>query len=181
MWGDIIQIARDVDASGHVTKAQRRRVDMKSIPLTQGKFAIVDDGDYEYLNQFKWWVSDGGYAVRTQWLPSKKIKMHREIMNTPEDMITDHINGNKLDNRRENLRVCNKSQNAANAKTYNTNKSQARGVSLHKQSGKWRASITVSRKNIHLGLYETVEEASRAYINAANKHFGDFARKDNND
>jgi hypothetical protein len=87
----------------------------KMIPLTQGKFALVDDEDFEWLNQYKWRLRNG-YAGRDSSIllgPRRNILMHREVAGTPEGLFTDHANGNKLDNRRCNLRICNKSQNRA--------------------------------------------------------------------
>ena len=145
----------------------------KIILLTHGKETIVDDEDFEYLNKYKWYINEHGYAVRTVWKHGR-VRIHREIMKTPKGMFTDHINGNKLDNRKCNLRTCNHSQNAANAKIYKTNKSNAKGVSWHKESKKWRATIMVSYHSIHLGLFNTVKDASFAYQNAAKNYFGTF-------
>lgn len=86
----------------------------KEIPLTKGKSAIVDDDLYWSLSQIKWHYS-GGYAVyfEKKTRPRKAVRMHRLINNTPEGMDTDHINGNKLDNRRANLRTCSRSANVS--------------------------------------------------------------------
>lgn len=101
---------------------------MKKIKLTQGKYAIVDDEDFEWLNQWKWCYCK--YVIRDIILnkKNKRIYMHRLIMNTPEKMQTDHINGNKLDNRRNNLRICTQSQNNMNRKISKLNTSGYRGI-----------------------------------------------------
>ena len=94
---------------------------MKEIKLTQGKVALVDDRDYEALNCFKWYVTNPiktrSYAVRSQQISPnvrEKLRMHRVILQTPHGLLTDHINGNGLDNRRENLRIVTSSQNSMN-------------------------------------------------------------------
>ena len=85
---------------------------MKEIPLTRGKFALVDDEDYEWLSQWKWYCSTTGYAVRG--CKNRILYMHREIAKTKPGMLTDHINRNKLDNRKENLRFCSHRENMKN-------------------------------------------------------------------
>ena len=92
----------------------------------------------------------------------------------PEDLI-DHINGDRLDNRMSNLRICSKAQNIRNSKMKRTNRCGLKGVHWHKPTGKWRASITVDRKNISLGLYTNPEEAHAAYTAAADLMHGEFA------
>jgi hypothetical protein len=155
----------------------------KEILLTHGKHTIVDDENYERLNQYKWWVNSNGYAIRTVWNHGHtiRVRMHHEILQIPKGMFIDHINGDKLDNRLENLRVCNKSENAANSKIFSTNKSGLRGVSWFSSCSKWRAAITVNRRQIHLGLFGTKEEASVAYKKAAKIYFGEFAREQANE
>jgi hypothetical protein len=91
---------------------------MKEIKLTKGKTAIVDDEDFDRLSQYKWQFAVIGYARRTVYVKGKKgrqtLYMHRDILATPSDMFTDHINGNRLDNRKENLRVCTQAENNRN-------------------------------------------------------------------
>lgn len=146
---------------------------MKEIKLTQGRFALVDDEDYEYLNQWRWYYSDSGYAVRKP--SSVRFFMHRVVINTPEGMFTDHINRNKLDNRRENLRICTRSQNCANVGILPSNTSGYKGVSFDSREGKWRANIRVKGKKHSLGYFENIIEAVSAYNIAALEHFGEFA------
>ena len=152
---------------------------MKRKPLTQGKYATVDDADYEALSRFKWYFNNG-YARR-----NKKprgvglLHMHRVIANTPNGMFTDHINGNKLDNRRENLRVCTHSLNKANRGKPKNNTSGFKGVFYqkdHRRKKPWTAHITVKRKSIALGYFSTKHEAALAYNKAAKELFGEFAR-----
>lgn len=153
---------------------------MKKIKLTQGKYALVDDADFEWLNQWKWHTSYYGYAERRQHLPSsrknqkfKMIKMHRLILNTPDGLSTDHINHNKLDNRRSNLRICNVMQNLQNSQIRAHNKVGYKGV-IRRQD-KYIARIKVENRQIHLGTFETKEDAALSYNKAASKYFGEFA------
>lgn len=120
-----------------------------------------------------------GYACRTVYLGSGKttvVRMHMLIAGTPIGLLTDHINGDKLDNRKVNLRLCDHSQNQYNATIRRKGKSSKyRGVYLHKRDGRWYARIRVDGKKIHIGCFEIEEEAARAYDAAAQKHHGEFA------
>ena len=151
---------------------------MKEIQLTNGKIALVDDEDYEYINQFTWHSNSDGYATRCAWIEgtrtSKRYYMHRLIMNTPKGMFTDHINRDRLDNRKSNLRICNASQNRANETLGNTNKSGKRGVYWSKVCNKWRAVIGFNNQLISLGYYDDINKASEVYSEKAKELFGDF-------
>ena len=153
---------------------------MKEIPLTQGKFALVDDEDFEWLNQWKWSYHKIGYAKRNIYLGGGRkapkyqtIKMHRLILGTPTDKDTDHINRDQLDNRRENLRVCTRTQNQYNRGTWGV--SPFRGVSWFKETEKWRAKITKGGHSIHIGYFYSERDAARAYDLKATELFGEFA------
>lgn len=148
----------------------------KSIPLSQGKITLVDDEDYEYLNQWKWTYTEG-YAFRMARIGSKRkhTKMHRVIMNTPGDMQTDHINGNGLDNRRANLRICTATENKRYSLRRSDNTSGHKGVTWHVGHQKWQARITVDQERIHLGYFTAIEEAVKFYKVAAEAYHGDFA------
>lgn len=102
--------------------------------------------------------------------------MHREIMVAPSGQYVDHVNGNKLDNRRENLRMCSNSQNMANRRAPRVNRSGFKGVHFFKRDGTWRAAITQDYKTKHIGYYATPEEAARAYDIKARELFGEFAQ-----
>ena len=147
---------------------------MKTIPITKNKYVIVDDEDFEYLNQWKWHLSDSGYAVRGINKNNKKFRMHREINKTPEGLDTDHINGNKLDNRKSNLRTVTRSQNKMNVGKPKTNSSGIKGVSWHKACEKWRADIKVNQKQISLGCYSLLQKAILVRNLAEKKYFKEF-------
>lgn len=154
---------------------------MKEIKLTKKNIAIVDDEDYEYLSQFKW-SSNHGYATRNITINGiqKTIRMHRLIANPPDGMQVDHINGNRSDNRKENLRVCTNAQNIRNAPKQKNNKCGFKGVSIkYRKNKKYQyivAQIHSGKKNIHLGIFNTKEEAALAYNKAATKYHGEFAK-----
>ena len=150
---------------------------MKEIQLTQGKVVLVDDEDFDWLSKSNWHYSKG-YAVRTSTKESGKqrtILMHREIIKTPDGMETDHINGNGIDNRRENLRICTGSENRRNKKRNRKNISGYKGVCFYKRDKNWRVQIDVRKQHIFLGYFDTAEEAARVYDDAAKKYHGEFA------
>lgn len=149
---------------------------MKQIPLTQGKVVIVDDKDFKWLNQWKWHYLSCGYAARREYPSRKYIYMHRLILGSKDGEEADHINYETLDNRRENLRIVNRSKNMANTKLRTTNKTGCKGLFWDKDRNKWQVKITVNYKNIHLGRFENKKEAIKAYNQAAIKYFGEFAR-----
>jgi hypothetical protein len=151
---------------------------MKEIELTNGKVAIVDDEDYEWLSQWKWLCTHKGYAARCVRIKNGNpitVYMHREIIGPPDGMFTDHINHDKLDNRRENLRVCTMSQNNANIPKRKNNSSGRKGVYWREDAKKWIAQISPGGTRINLGYFSDINDASCAYKNAAEKYFGDFA------
>jgi len=150
----------------------------KLIPLTKGQFAIVDYSDYGKVRDFKWHLATNGYAIRSRIIDGKRVKihMHRVINQTPEGMDTDHINCNKLDNRKANLRSATRSENKRNTKTQKNNKSGVKGVSWNKTAKKWQAEITLHQKSIYLGVFTTVQEAEVARNKATIDLHGAFGR-----
>src|ERR671923_1500933 len=147
----------------------------KQIPLPRGLFALVDDADYEWLNQWKWSIGSNRYAYRIN-EQNRGIYMHRLITNAPNGMQVDHINGNKLDNRRENLRVCTKHENMRNRGKQKNNTSGYKGVSWREKSKRYGAFIKIDGKYKMIGEYKTAEDAARAYNEFAKKYHGKFAK-----
>lgn len=148
---------------------------MKEIRLTNGSISLVDDEDFEYLSQFTW-TSNHGYAQTN--MSGVCVKMHRLLMNAPKRLQVDHINRDKLDNRKSNLRLANQQENCANRGYLSNNKLGVKGVHEakdHYREKRFRASIRVNKKLINLGYYLTPEEAAKAYNEAAVKYFGEFA------
>lgn len=133
------------------------------IPLTRGRYALVDSADYSRLVHLSWHLSNGGCAESQFRGTHKAIYMHRLIMDAPPGVEVDHINGDQLDNRRENLRLVTHSQNQQNRRgATRKSRSGIRGVWWHGLTGKYAAGVRVKGKHIHLGLFGTAEEADRA-------------------
>ena len=154
---------------------------MKEIILTQGKVAIVDDEDFEYLNQFKWFVNNINeklYVRRNIRLFKNKqttILMHRFIMKADKGMIIDHLDGNPLNNQKNNLRICTHAENMRNSKIPKNNTSGFKGVSFVKKHNRYESSIRINNKKIYIGYYIDPIDAARAYNAAALKYHGEFA------
>jgi hypothetical protein len=155
----------------------------KRISLTRGKFAIVDDEDYEWLSQWKWHYTKAsrgtsdGYACRGIYQDGKTsiISMHRLLMDAPDDLQVDHIDGNGLNNRRSNLRLATPSQQAANRNRWKSSR-PFRGVRWVARKKKWRAEITIDGKVRHIGYFHDPIVAALAYDERAIRQFGEFAR-----
>lgn len=158
---------------------------MKTIPLTQGQVALVDDEDYEEVSKFKWHANGCNartktfYAYRSICVNGKRttIKMHRQILKLPSGAVpqVDHIDGNGLNNQRNNLRTCTETQNRGNVRLTIANTSGFKGVRWFKPSKKWVSRIIVNKKYTHLGYFNHAIDAALAYDDAASKHFGEFA------
>ncbi len=161
---------------------------MRSIELTQGKEALVDGGVYDALSAhgWKWHCNSNGYAVTNiHYCDGSKqtcttVLLHRWILKSYANirlggLQVDHINGNKLDNRLENLRPASHLQNQQNRGAQSDNKTGYKGVSFHKAMGKYLASIRVNGKSIHLGYYTNPLDAALAYDAAARQYHGSFA------
>ena len=171
----------------------------KTINLTQGYIAFVDEEDFQLVSQYCWQTEINGKSIyamtkiiigREQQIKSvgrrvykpraimSCIKMHRLIMNAPKDLLVDHKNGNGLDNRKSNLRFCTKQQNQMNQRPQRNNKySSFKGVCFMKgKRNPWTAHIGLNNKLIHIGYFPSEIEAATAYNESALKYHGEFAR-----
>lgn len=161
---------------------------MKKILLTQSKTAIVDDEDFEYLsNNFKWIACkkrDAWYVkahLHSKYYgeannKSRHVYMHRILLNAKNNEQVDHINGDGLDNRRENLRICDNAQNHWNVGKQKNNKSGFKGVSFCKLTNSWKVRIHIRNKEKWLGRYKDINEAVKIYNEAVMKYYGEFGR-----
>lgn len=150
-------------------------LDIMAISLTQGLYTLVDGEDYERLNQHKWYARKTPYtyyAIRHK--GQGIIYMHREILNAPAHLETNHRNHNGLDNRKTNLRVCTRAQNTQNARPREVT-SKFKGIGWYKSRSKWRAKIFCNGKHYHIGYFFDEDIAAKAYDKKAKELFGEFA------
>lgn len=158
---------------------------MKTIPLTQGKVALVDDEDFEWLSKWKWRATitsptgiDRWYALHTT-IDKDTIYMHRAIMirlGFSKTESFDHVDGNGLNNQRMNLRPCTQTQNVQNRRKRPGLSSKYKGVYWHRRDRKWMSRLRDNGKDLFLGYFKDEEEAGRAYDAVARRAFGEFAR-----
>jgi hypothetical protein len=160
---------------------------MKQIPLTQGKFALVDDDMFDYLSQWKWQAQKMGkgyyYATRSERFEKpngkysyKKISMHRVIAGASDaKFLVDHINHITLDNRKENIRICTFAENCKNRSSAKNSSSNYLGVSLRRKSNRWQSHIWINGRSKHLGYFDSEIQAALKYNAAAIIHHGQFA------
>lgn len=156
---------------------------MKTIPLTKGMVTIIDDEDFDIVSRFKWYAGKCGtylYAKRDVKINKKKksIYMHRMLLSTNDrDVKVDHMNGDTLDNRKENLRICSQKENIRNRNSIRKgNKTGLVGITKTRQ-GTWQSKIGFDGKTIQLGIFKSKEDAAKAYDSAAKKYFGEFCGK----
>lgn len=142
---------------------------MKKIPLTQGKFALVDDEDYERMLRWEWHAAKDGHTYYARSWKGETIKlvpMHREIMRAKNGQIIDHIDGDGLNNQKANLRFCTTSENILNVRDLQSrNSSGVSGVNWCKREEKWFARVQMSGKRTVLGYFQHLEDAAMAVIN----------------
>lgn len=151
-----------------------------AIPLHNGMFATVDAEDYDFIRSFRWGVNSG-YASRgcTRWGKLSTMKMHRLILLPDPDMLVDHINGDKLDNRKENLRQVDTLQNSWNAKPYTGTRSKYKGVCIRNRTAgrpMWTARISIGGTPMYIGDFDDEIDAALAYDMAAIERRGRYAR-----
>jgi hypothetical protein len=180
-----LNTAKELAASVMANESEQTQKPYRLIFMNRDKVALVDEEDYERVNQHKWyWGCSHRYAVyfesRDGW--RKSHTMHRFIMNPPKDMVVDHINHNRLDNRRSNLRVCTRSQNSRNVPRGSRNASGYIGVFWNKNragGGAWESHIRIgeaTKNNKHtVGHYSTPQYAALARDQEALIHHGEFA------
>lgn len=152
---------------------------MKEIKLSKGMVALVDDGDFEWLNQWKWTHATGGYAYRAYRISGIRIVvyMHRIILGifNNKEVEGEHIDGNGLNNKRSNLRVASRKQNNQNLGLRSDNKSGFKGISWDKSRAKWFASSSENGKTIALGRFNSIDEAKESLDSYRLKKHGEFA------
>src|SRR5699024_4388440 len=147
------------------------RDDCIEIHLKDGRIGYFDLEDKELVEKTYWGLDVLGYAHGK--INGRLARFHRHLLNFPEEIV-DHINRDKLDNRKMNLRLCSPTENSRNISIAKNNKSGVTGVEKM-SNGKWRARIMVDRKGIHLGSFKTLEEAKDARMKAEIKYFGEFS------
>ncbi len=145
---------------------------VRKLPLSKGKFALVDSEDFDYLNQWKWSLGGDGYALRVTWPQKKTIYLHKLVNKTSKGFLTDHINRNKLDNRKSNLRTVNFYQSNRNIGLRKDNISGITGVNYRKKAQKWEVSITINGKKTYLGRYSNFQGAFLARRWAERAYYG---------
>lgn len=154
----------------------------RTISLSAGRVALVSAADFSCLSKWKWSYGRAGAHRKVPkgepGYPHRTILMHRQIMGLSfgDPCQVDHVNGDRLDNRRQNLRLATQRENSANMKRRGCNRSGVKGVVWDRERRRWAAFIKVNYKSISLGRFKTKDEAARAYESAARRHFGVFAR-----
>ena len=161
--------------------------DLVRIPLTHGYETIIDASDLELVVKYDWFArvrhkADGSirtvYAVRSKKIVRKTqmVGIHRAILNAPDGVEVDHIDGDGLNNRRSNLRLASRAQNQKNKGRPINNSSGVKGVTWCAKRGKWQAQISDANKHYNLGRFDKIEDAAAAYAAASAKFHGEFGR-----
>lgn len=163
------------------TKSKRNKYDIIGdivvMYTSKGEQFFIDKEDLPKVRDLCWYIDAGGYVVSTSTTLKDGIKLHRLITDAPDNMLVDHIGGSEwlFDNRKCNLRLVTSSQNQMNRKLSSHNTSGYHGVTWDKQCGKWRASITINKVYISLGLFDNIDECVEARKKAEKEYFGEFA------
>jgi hypothetical protein len=150
----------------------------RAIELTQGYYAVVDEDDYERLSKLQWYAHRQKRRVcaKASVGGGDKLFLHRVVINAPAGQSVDHINGDALDNRKKNLRLCDALNNSRGFRRKRVGvSSRFRGVYFYARDSKWVAEIKVNGRGMYLGRFDFEEQAGRAYDDAAVTHFGEFA------
>jgi hypothetical protein len=156
---------------------------VKEINLTQGFKTLVDDADFVFLSQYTWRIKRDSHTNYAQTSVSTGLKkprqvmlsIHRLIMDAQPGQQVDHKNGNGLDNRRENLRICSQKENVRNRHS-TVGKSKYKGVSWNTAKGKWKVTIFPDYQQVFLGYFDDEDEAAKIYDEAAQEYYGEFAK-----
>lgn len=146
---------------------------MREIKLGEKAVALADDCDYDRLSHHRWWLSSHGYAVTD--VKGRRVRMHRLVLGAGDGEMVDHINRDRLDNRRENLRVTDRSGNASSRGPNRSRVGQCPFKGVYFNAGKWEAKARVGEKQYYIGRYKTPEAAALAYNIAAMILFKDMA------
>lgn len=153
--------------------------EISSLILRNGEETLVDSEDYENLCRFVWSKHSAGYVVRSEGSSRKstfkQYLLHRELLAAPESSYVDHINGDKMDNRKVNLRLCTNKDNTRNSSPHKDSSSVYKGVSWYSPTSNWTSRISADGFLYHLGRYPTELEAATAYDKKAKELFGEYA------
>lgn len=151
---------------------------MKELLINKGKIVLVDDEDFDKVSSLTWYCTHNGYAINELIRNKKRTRtlMHRMLLDCPAEKIIDHINSNKLDNRKENLRICSRAENNRNLKIHSKNTTGYKGVHFFKKLNKYQAYISVNYSRINLGYFKLAKDAAMAYNKAAIELHGEFAK-----
>lgn len=149
---------------------------MKKILLTKSKHALVDDEDFLYLSQFKWCSSHDYAVTRIVGGNGEQMRMHRLVTKAREGDNVDHIDGNRSNNQKNNLRVCSHSENLYNSKRPIDNTSGYKGITWDKSRNKFLVQLNAKKIHYNLGRFSKLEDAIVAYKEASEKYHGNFAR-----
>jgi hypothetical protein len=138
---------------------------------------LIDEEDYEKIKDYKWYLNGKGYVVATAYINGErhKLRLQRFLMNAPDGFVVDHINRNKLDNRKENLRICTYGENTRNRSNHKGTSSKYKGVSFKKDRGTWRAHLKSYGITYLDKTFKNEEDAAKAYDKVAKEIYGEFA------